>query len=460
MIPRLPHGFSHPMLIGEGGFSSVYRVRQIALDRWAAIKIVHEDDPKKRRGLLREAKTLAGIKAACIPKIYDTFEKRGLIYMIMEWIQGVSLSAMLESKYGRELDARQRIWIADGFIKALAQLHSFGIAHRDIKPSNIIISPENCVYLVDFGLSKRITVEDNDKTLTGIVKGTPAYMAPELWRKDVSVDYPCADVYAAGKVLMQLLPYNLSERITPALLADDPSLRVKDGSGILDRWNAVLGDNRPQPCSENTASLLNNLLLSNRLFASAKELMYNSREQEAYWLLVECLEHNPDHGDAISMMNRFPETLHQRRIRRILSGALTISVILLVVCISLLFFGSSIKLALSTTQIRDNTDLKNIKMEMRKPFRKSAIIVGAFRQTAPSTGTLCGIVQFTKVPSGANLIIDGISQPDTLDAFNGIALAPGVHSMILLNRDGSLIWKEHVRLLPFQTRRISITQMR
>ena len=126
MIPKLPKGFSHPMRIGEGGFASVYRVRQQALDRWVAIKFIHEKNRDKRTELLKEAKVQARIRTDCIPQIYDAFEWHQNVCIVMQWIKGVSLATLLESSFSVE----EKILLAQGFIAALANLHSLGFAHQ------------------------------------------------------------------------------------------------------------------------------------------------------------------------------------------------------------------------------------------------------------------------------------------------------------------------------------------
>lgn len=452
MIPRLPHGFSHPMLIGEGGFSSVYRVRQIALDRWVALKIIHEHDPHKRQELLREAKIQAGIKAVCIPQIYDSFEKHGSVFIVMEWIRGISLAAMLENSSVDELSLEHRFWITEGILRALAELHTLKFAHRDLKPANIIISPENGIYLVDFGLSKMVFGSDA-RTVTGVVKGTPAYMAPELWQKKDSIDYLCADVYSVGKILRQVLPSDSGARITSALLEDDPSLRIKDGGAALDLWQKITGEQKTLPHWGKIASQLNSELLAKRLFLSAKELLYASREDEAYWLLVECLEQNPNHADALSLMNSFPEHLRRRRIRRMIGTALISSIILLLFCVIIMFssfFDSQVFRHYSEPSLP-----KMPKLDFRKYGFLNHLEI-PFRQDVSSSRNLCGKVKFVLIPDSGKLYIDGRVQPDTFIVSKVVDLDYGVHSVIWVNPDGSILWKEHVRLLPFQIRQISI----
>ncbi len=102
MIPRLPKGFSHPMVIGAGSFSSVYRARQRALDRWVAIKILPEKNPVIRQTLLKEAQVQAQLNAPCIPAVYDAFEWDQQVCIVMQWIKGISLKTILDENPNSE----------------------------------------------------------------------------------------------------------------------------------------------------------------------------------------------------------------------------------------------------------------------------------------------------------------------------------------------------------------------
>ena len=175
MLPKFPPGFSHPMHIGTGAFASVYRVRQTVLERWVALKFVFEKNPHRRRELLGEAQTQAKLHAECVPRIYDAFEWRQSVCIVMEWIRGVSLAEVLTS----DLSLDDRIRMAGSLIRALAEIHARGFAHRDLKPENVLAAPDHGLYLVDFGFSRNIA--EQHRSSVNVAKGTPAYMAPELW---------------------------------------------------------------------------------------------------------------------------------------------------------------------------------------------------------------------------------------------------------------------------------------
>jgi serine/threonine-protein kinase len=200
MIPRLPPGFTHPILTGEGAFSTVYRARQTSLDRWVALKIIAEKDRLRRNELLSEAKTQANIHLDCIPQIYDTFEWDKRIFIVMQWLKGISLREILDDF--PSINCRHRI--ADSLVNSIVKLHEQGFAHRDLKPENVFISPDYGIFLVDFGFTKNII--DGKKSMSGTIKGTPAYMAPELWSSSETIDPLRSDLFSLGRFLKNCIP--------------------------------------------------------------------------------------------------------------------------------------------------------------------------------------------------------------------------------------------------------------
>jgi serine/threonine protein kinase len=455
MIPRLPKGFSHPVCIGRGGFSSVYRVRQVALDRWVALKIVSEKDPRKRRDLLRESQIQARITVAHIPRIYDTFERFGRIYICMEWIRGVSLRALLDGADLGEVsfDNEQRLYVAEAFLYALAQLHAVGFAHRDLKPENIIIAPDHGVYLVDFGLSKRIAA-DGFTTEIGVAKGTPAYMAPELWQSGATVDHQCADVFAAGKILLKILPASWHQAVVVPLIHDDPTRRTATATAAYATWQLLTKDLIVSPNWHGLIAALSREHLGRCLLSAAKDLVYAGRTDEAYWLLVESLDEHPDQPDAIGLMERFPVLLRQRRLRR-RTDTLLISAAFLAVLIPLAFltgrhYGSGMERGAARAVERTGFE------RLSAPAKTGGVRLEQLPLRQSGCEGLNGIVQLVNMPDQGTLFVDGVAFTDTCRARRGIALAWGTHILVWARPDGSRRWKEHVRLLPFQTRRIFI----
>jgi serine/threonine protein kinase len=455
VIPRLPKGFSHPVCIGRGGFSAVYRVRQVALDRWVALKIVAEKDPVKRRELLNESRIHANINVAHIPRIYDTFEMAGRIYICMEWIRGVPLRVLLdEATHGAtNFDEEQRLYVAQAILEALALLHEAGFAHRDLKPENIIIAPDQGIHLVDFGLSKQIR-QDGFSTNAGMAKGTPAYMAPELWQSGATVDYQRADMYATGKILLKILPSCWHQSVAFPLIVDNPACRTANAPTALAAWKTLMPAIAPPPNWQALIMSLSRVNLGRWLYHAARDLTYAGRTDEAYWLLVESLDEHPDQPEAIDLMNRFPLLLSRRRLRRQTETVL-LTLVLLVVCASLAFLvgrhsGAKPEQSVVPTVRRIESE------RLATPVRSGGVGMRNLPLLQSGHDRLAGIIQLVNVPAHGTLFVDGVAYADTLLIRRGMELTWGMHILIWVGSDGSRQWQEHVRLLPFQTRRIAV----
>ena len=140
--------------LGEGGMGEVYRARDISLDRDVALKIIRPElvsHPDRLVRFEREARTLAALDHPNIVHLYSVEESAGLRFLTMQLVEGRSLSRMITSD-GMPLE---RIFeIAIPLADALAAAHEKGIIHRDLKPSNIMVSHDNRVHVLDFGLAK------------------------------------------------------------------------------------------------------------------------------------------------------------------------------------------------------------------------------------------------------------------------------------------------------------------
>jgi hypothetical protein len=444
MIPRLPRGFSHPMRIGEGAFASVYRVRQQTLDRWVAVKIVAERNRARRGQLLREARTQARIKSECIPQIYDAFEWNNNVCIVMQWIRGIPLSALIESP----LSGQERFDLTGGFLQALASLHSLGFAHRDLKPANILISPEKGFYLVDFGFAR--DTADGERSVALTAKGTPAYMAPEIWRHGGNVELMRADVFSAGKVLRLLLNGTHAMSFTDKLLEEDPALRPASGIEVLEAWNKAQSLPPALPGFETIAGRRVSALMSVKLTLASKELLFAGRNEEAYWLLVESLEENAENAEALELMSRFPR--RARKTLRLVASFFAAAAIIAALAGAFLVgkesaggsgplpFSSQVKLR-STLSINDETG----------PFGTIPL-----KEDSLKTGMLSGLIAVDRSLPGCVLYIDNIACVDTVELRNGIRLPKGEHDLSLVDSSGNRCWHRRVNLLPFQKKIISI----
>ncbi len=215
--------------IAEGAMGAVYRGERLKLGRAVAIKIMHDalpDELSSRSRFEREAKLMARLEHPHCVSVIDFGLHEGKPFLVMDLVRGTSLLDALE-KVGR-FEPAHAVAIARQVLSGLAHAHELGIVHRDIKPANVMITERTGmaeqVRILDFGLAKPAvgpTGEDSSSTklTTGIVVGTPNYMAPEQI-KGGAVDGR-TDLYAVGVVLFELLTGH------KPFTADDPVAVVR-----------------------------------------------------------------------------------------------------------------------------------------------------------------------------------------------------------------------------------------
>ncbi len=196
-------------LIGRGGMGAVYRVEHVKMGKIMAMKILHGElsqDTDLVRRFKQEAETVSRLTHINTVSVFDFGSHQGMMYLVMEYIEGQDLSQILRVKGPMSFPRVARIIIQ--VCSALHEAHDKGIVHRDLKPENIIVSQhdeqDDFVKVLDFGLAKLRDLKGNTKiTVQGSLVGTPYYMAPEHIRGE-GVDQR-SDVYALGAVMFKLL---------------------------------------------------------------------------------------------------------------------------------------------------------------------------------------------------------------------------------------------------------------
>ncbi len=189
--------------MGTGGMATVYKAYQERLDRFVAIKMLHEafqEDKNFLARFQREARIVARLEHPHIVPVYDYDQFNGRPYLVMKYIEGKTLKAELD-EMPPTLDEILRILppIAD----ALDYAHRQGVLHRDIKPSNIILDANGVPFLTDFGLAKMAQL--GESTLSNdMLLGTPNYISPEQAMGSRDLDSR-TDLYSLGVVLYELL---------------------------------------------------------------------------------------------------------------------------------------------------------------------------------------------------------------------------------------------------------------
>ncbi len=204
MLPQ----YEFVSLLGRGGMGAVYKAVQISLDRPVAIKVlpldlVDDDEAQFAARFKNEARTMAKMSHPSIVSVFDFGETQsGLLYIVMEFINGTDVSQMIASQ-GR-LPEDYALSITAHVCDALNYAHRNGIVHRDIKPANILINMEGAVKVADFGLAKASDAGQSGLTKTNMAMGTPDFVAPEALIPGIPLDGR-ADLYAIGVMLYQML---------------------------------------------------------------------------------------------------------------------------------------------------------------------------------------------------------------------------------------------------------------
>ncbi len=199
--------------IGAGGMGEVYRARDTKLLRDVAVKVLPHllaADADRLARFEREAQVLAAFNHPNIAQVYGLEDSDGVRALVMELVDGQTLSDILSAEGARGLPLARAWQIAGQIAEALAAAHERGIVHRDLKPANVIVKSDGTVKVLDFGLAKAFGSESIDAmnsptmahaTEAGLILGTAAYMSPEQARGK-PVDERC-DIWAFGVVALR-----------------------------------------------------------------------------------------------------------------------------------------------------------------------------------------------------------------------------------------------------------------
>jgi len=208
-------------LLGKGGMGEVYKALDTKLKRPVAVKILKQEltkNPERRKRFLQEARAAAAVVHPAIAQVYDVDEVDDLTFIVMEYVEGETVSKLIVN---RELDLLGAVEIAIQVSEGLAEAHKKGIIHRDIKSDNIMVTRNGHAKLLDFGLAKLLeSKEANDastmdiqhtmtmaRTIAGTVMGTIAYMSPEQARGQELNQ--TSDIFSLGVVLYEMVTGSL-----------------------------------------------------------------------------------------------------------------------------------------------------------------------------------------------------------------------------------------------------------
>ncbi len=241
--------------IGHGGMATVYRARDVNLDREVAVKVMHphlRKTPEARARFTREARSVAKLRHPNVLEIYDYGgEDEEEAYISAELLTGPTLKDFVEK--GPAMPAEIAACFGILIAKALAAAHEKGIVHRDVKPENVLLHEDRTAKLTDFGIAQMVDAQSF--TATGQILGSPGHMAPEqIQGGDIG---PRTDVFSLGTVLYFMAlrrlpftgrnPHQVLKRIADGEYADPLRMDPRIGNrfaGIIDRAMAKEPDER------------------------------------------------------------------------------------------------------------------------------------------------------------------------------------------------------------------------
>lgn len=256
-------------LIGWGGMGAVYKARQPKLNRFIALKVLTQKphtDGRFAERFQQEAQALARMGHPNIVTVYDFGEAGGHYFLLMEYIDGLNLRQLEQS---RRLAPAEALAIVPPICDALQYAHSCGVVHRDIKPENILLDKAGRVKIADFGIAKILSAEPGiPLTGAGQRVGTPHYMAPEQIERPADVDHR-ADIYSLGVVFYEMLTGELPlgrfanpsqkvqidvrlDEVVLKALEKEPELRFQQASEIRSRVETLT--TTPGPVTPTLAS--------------------------------------------------------------------------------------------------------------------------------------------------------------------------------------------------------------
>ena len=215
---RLDGRYEITELIGQGGMANVYKATDVLDNRIVAVKILKREFSESDEFLRRfrnESKAIAVLSHPNIVKIYDMGFSEKLQYIVMEYIDGITLKEYIDSE--RVLNWKDAVHFIIQILRALQHAHNRGIVHRDIKPQNIMLLTDGTIKVMDFGIAK--FAREESMTATDQAIGTVHYISPEQARGGYSDEK--SDIYSLGVTMYEMLsgkvPFEGDSTVTVAL---------------------------------------------------------------------------------------------------------------------------------------------------------------------------------------------------------------------------------------------------
>jgi serine/threonine protein kinase len=253
--------------LGKGGMATVYLASDEVLNRFVAIKLVHPhllDKPETVRRFTTEAHAVASVSHENIIKVFDFGDSGGKRYLVMEYVEGISLLDLLEKN--RLLPNLVTIEILRQVLSGLIVVHEKNIIHRDIKPGNIMIDRHGCVRIMDFGIA--FLVNQQSITMTGTFVGSPSHISPE--QAEGKAITGKTDIFSLGTMCYECVTG------TPAFAAENPQVTI----------HRVLNHQPEPPCRQNP-----------QVLSQFSEIIQTCMSKDSAT--------RPDAASALSLLDRF-----------------------------------------------------------------------------------------------------------------------------------------------------------
>ncbi len=193
--------------LGKGGMAIVYRARDLTLERTIAIKVLRQDysaDQSFREHFRQEAKAAANLSHPNIVTIHDFGFDAGRLFIIMEYVPGEDLK-QLQAEHG-QMSVRETLSLMSQACAGVGYAHRAGLVHCDIKPQNLLITPENRLKVLDFGIARALA-SIHPEERAEVVWGSPHYFSPE--QAAGKAPSPASDVYSLGVIMYEMLTSQL-----------------------------------------------------------------------------------------------------------------------------------------------------------------------------------------------------------------------------------------------------------
>jgi serine/threonine protein kinase len=240
--------------VGQGSMGTVFKARQLSMDRIVAIKVLHPKLAANKEFLdrfQREAHLAAKFNSNHVIQAIDVGTAGTINFFVMEYVEGVTIKDELEK--GKIYEEKKAVDIVLQVARALQAAHRRNLIHRDVKPANIVLTRDGTAKLADLGMARATTDEALVKKEKGLISGTPYYMAPEQIRNRADLDSR-ADIYSLGATLFHMVtgrppfPFPKVEEVLRAHLEEDLTppdhINQKLSAGLGEVVEVMMAKNR------------------------------------------------------------------------------------------------------------------------------------------------------------------------------------------------------------------------